>query len=85
MKHVGLSCPVDPGHGALFDWPTDRWAFHCSHQDHDGFGERPPTRAFFTTQEAESGRLGDEPDTASHTTVPPRSAHEAEAQLALGG
>lgn len=42
-----LLCPIDPTHGPLLDWPTDRWGFFCSHQAHGGNG------AFFTTAEAE--------------------------------
>ena len=57
-RRFGLLCPVNPAHGPLLDWPTDRWAYHCPHRDHDGYGhDVPPTRAFFTTSEAESGDL----------------------------
>lgn len=59
-------CPTDPSHGRLLDWPTERWAWYCPHWAHDGFGETPRTRAFFTTDEAEQG-----------VTPTPRSTHEA--------
>lgn len=48
-------CPVDPSHGRLLDWPTERWAWYCPSQEHDGYRNHPATRAFFTTSEAESG------------------------------
>lgn len=50
-------CPADPSHGAVLDWPTSRWGFYCAHQDHDGWKERPATRAFFRTSEVERGAL----------------------------
>ena len=46
-------CPIDPSHGRLLDWATDKWGYHCTHQDHEGWKERPPTRAYFTTAETE--------------------------------
>ncbi len=60
-------CPVDVAHGAVLDWPTSRWGFHCSHADHDGrpkshpAGELAPSRAFFRTEEIEAGHLLAEP------------------------
>jgi hypothetical protein len=56
-SYRGPLCPIDPRHGRLYDWPTDRWAFHCPHQEHDPLGDRRATRAFFTTVEAERGSI----------------------------
>jgi len=55
-------CPIDPAHGKLLDWPTDRWAWHCPHRAHDGLGDVAPTRAYFTTSEAETGIVVALPD-----------------------
>lgn len=63
LGHRAQLCPVDPAHGVVQDWPTARWGFYCPHQSHDGrpkshaLGEAPPTRAFFRSNEVESGRL----------------------------
>lgn len=77
---IGLLCPADPSHGPLIPWTGNpRWGWHCPHQDHDGWGDRPRTRPFFTTEEAETGVLATTP--ATQPTVP---RHEREAtQLAL--
>src|SRR3989304_2177045 len=76
-------CPANPTHGAVLDWPTDRWGFHCPHQDHDGrpkahpYGPSAPTRAFFTTTEVEQGFLGG----AMPFTLPPGTPKAASAAV----
>jgi hypothetical protein len=77
----GLLCPVDPSHGRLIDWPTDRWAFYCPDQAHDGWHDRPSTPCFFTTAEAERGSLDDPMPKAS--AVPAVPQREEEAALAM--
>jgi len=54
---VSMVCPVVPAHGRVYDWPGERWSFYCANQEHDGWGDRPPTRAFFTAKEVEQGCL----------------------------
>lgn len=72
-RYLAPPCPVDPSHGPLVDWPTDRWAFYCPHQDHDGrmpghpMGEAPATLAFFRTEEVSPG--------SSPPKRAPRSGH----------
>lgn len=52
-----MTCPIDPSHGRLYDWVSERFGFYCPHWAHDGFKDRPATRRFFTTEEAETGAL----------------------------
>src|SRR6185369_784968 len=66
-RRVGLVCPTDPEHGPLIPWTHGSdYGWHCPHQAHDGHGDRPQTRAFFTTAEAERGLT-----TATEPTVHP--------------
>lgn len=52
-------CPIEPAHGRLLDWPTDKWGYYCAAQSHDGRtahhlgGSLSPTLAFFTTAQVE--------------------------------
>ncbi len=49
-----MKCPTDPVHGSLVPLAdNERWGWYCPHQEHDGHGERPASRAFFTTAEAD--------------------------------
>ncbi len=55
-KLFRLLCPIEPGHGALLGLveATRRGeGYYCPHQDHDGWRDRPATRPFFTTAQAE--------------------------------
>jgi hypothetical protein len=61
MTGNGFRCPVDASHGKLLDWPTARFGWFCPHQSHDGWKDRPRTRAFFRTAEAESGLVQESP------------------------
>lgn len=65
-----MKCPVDPAHGhviGLAGHPV--WGYYCPAQPHDGFRDREPTRAFFTTTEAETGVLL--PRDVAELAVPP--------------
>jgi hypothetical protein len=72
----GPLCPVDPSHGVLIDWPTDRWAYHCPSQQHDGWKDRPATRAWFTTTEAETGLLIEAPRPSGEPVSIPAAASD---------
>ncbi len=52
---VGVKCPTDPAHGSLIPLTggTGDWGWFCPHQDHDGFKDRPASRAFFRTSEVD--------------------------------
>ncbi len=53
----GLLCPSDPEHGPLIPLvePTASGeAWYCPHRVHDGRGETPRTRPYFTTAQAEA-------------------------------
>lgn len=66
MRHTwGLRCPIDPAHGVLLDWPTDRWGFMCPHRDHGGNGR------FFTTAEAEAPTRAHEQASSREPTPAP--------------
>lgn len=67
---VRTVCPVSESHGKVYDWPGERWSFYCPNQSHDGWGETPTTRAFFTTREVQQGYLdGSQLPTATPTAI----------------
>lgn len=77
-RRVGLLCPVDSEHGPLLPWTHNPdFGWYCPDQWHDGHGDRPQSRAFFTTQEAEAGLTNE----AFQPTAAPSRAGEREAQL----
>jgi hypothetical protein len=52
----GHACPADSTHGRLIPWPhSPVYGWFCPSQLHDGYRDRPATRAFFTTDEARTG------------------------------
>lgn len=50
-------CPLDRDHGRLLDWSGRRWGWYCPHRGHEGNADTAQSRPFFTTQEAEEGRV----------------------------
>lgn len=56
-KWSGLPCPEDPSHGslvALTESTARGEGWYCPNQAHDGWKDRPATRPFFTTAQAEA-------------------------------
>ena len=56
-RWTGLPCPVDPSHGpliALAETTRRGEGWYCPDQSHDGWKNRPPSRPFFTTAQAQA-------------------------------
>lgn len=81
--HFNPLCPSAPEHGELIPWPTDRWGWMCIHQAHDGWREVPPTRAFFTSAEAEDG-LSPASRPAAETSFPDDAPPPTASPAAVG-
>lgn len=81
---TGPLCPLDATHGPLLDWPSERWGFFCPNQRHDGDRERPPTRALFTTGEAEAGAINTTPRSEQDHGPRPARSRAPRARTAAG-
>lgn len=68
---IRLVCPTDAAHGALVPWTHNPdFGWYCPDQDHDGFKDRPQTRAFFATSEVGASRPAVDPSSRRQTKTP---------------